>query len=176
MPPPPAKSDAAQPGGTLSHPLLICPPHSKPLSHTTSHPFASLTGSRLHRARHVLRLPQFGTWRDFTPMRPQREPLAQIFALKRMVLLPFLHGYRLCCSCLVLQSGCVSCAMDTCVSRCWYKFWSHVCDLRSDIRYGITISISHVMYTLWYGRDGLGLNAREPRPVQFPFSDFDRSE
>ena len=81
VPPPPARSDSAQPSSTLSHTPLICPPHSKPISHTTSHPFASLAGSRRHRGRHVLRPPYSRMWAVFGAVWAQKEPLAQNFVL-----------------------------------------------------------------------------------------------
>ena len=81
VPPPPARSDSAQPSSTLSHTPLICPPHSKPISHTTSHPFASLARSRRHRRRPVVRAPLPRVWAAFGAVWAQTEPLAQHYAL-----------------------------------------------------------------------------------------------
>ena len=77
VPPPRGSSDAAQPSGTLFHSPLISLPHINPLSHTTSHPFASLAGSRRHRGRPVLR-PLFSRmWAVLGAVWSQREPHAQ---------------------------------------------------------------------------------------------------
>ena len=81
VPPPPAKRDPAQPGSTLSHAPLISPTHRKPLSHTTSQPFASLAGSRRHRGWHVLRPPYSRMWAVFGAVWAQkRSPGAEFCA------------------------------------------------------------------------------------------------
>ena len=77
VPPPRGSSDAAQPSSTLFHSPLISPPHINPLSLTTSHPFASLAGSRRHRGRPVLRPLYSRMWAVLGAMWTQREPHAQ---------------------------------------------------------------------------------------------------
>ena len=64
-PRPRGESDPAQPSSILFHSPLICLPHANPLSHTTSHPFASLAGSRRHRGRHVVGPPLSRMWAPF---------------------------------------------------------------------------------------------------------------
>ena len=64
-PPPRGRSVPAHPSSTPLDTPLISPLHSKPLSHTTSHPFASLAGSRRHRGRPVVRALLSRMWAVF---------------------------------------------------------------------------------------------------------------
>ena len=84
-PPPRGRSVPAHPSSTPLDTPLISPLHSKPLSHTTSHPFASLAGSRRHRGRHVLRPLCSRMWAVFGAVWAQKEPLAQNFTLHLLV-------------------------------------------------------------------------------------------